>query len=225
MKAYEKQVREYIALNQLATPGGTVVFGGAEDRRIPVGELKQSFAIHMDLYNRSVDGLRLADAPAVFEACVSPLQPECVILRLGASDVEWFPESPAGFDRMYRNLIACVRRLHPNCRVALLTLDNPEDRDAIRDMNRRLRYLADAERCEFFDVAEFRLWNPQAAREVASFVYSTGFLRPLKAKKPLYDLVRILYAYGNQAAPSPAVRVEQPAARARRLGRPEVSFG
>ena len=35
----ERVIKTYRSLNSLATTGGLVIFGGAEDRLIPLGEL------------------------------------------------------------------------------------------------------------------------------------------------------------------------------------------
>jgi len=39
----EKTIKTYQSLNKLAATSGTVIFGGAEDRLIPLGELKDTF--------------------------------------------------------------------------------------------------------------------------------------------------------------------------------------
>ena len=58
----ERVIKTYRSLNSLATTGGLVVFGGAEDRLIPLGELKETFDLQCTFYNRSVPGLCLENA-------------------------------------------------------------------------------------------------------------------------------------------------------------------
>ena len=65
----------------------------------------------------------------------------------------------------------------------------------MNEMNRHLKYLADSEKCEYGDIASKRVWNPKAEMEAVSFVYSIGFVNPLQNKRPLYDLVKILFCY------------------------------
>ena len=46
-------------LNKLADLNGTVIFGGTEDREIPLCELKQAFELDSKLYNRSIAELSI----------------------------------------------------------------------------------------------------------------------------------------------------------------------
>jgi len=39
------------------------------------------------------------------------------------------------------------------------------------------------------------VWNPKQTKEVVSFLYSIGFVRPLKQKRPLQDVAKILFCY------------------------------
>ena len=46
----EKTIKTYQSLNKLAATGRTVIFGGAEDRLIPLGKLKDTFDLQ-DTYS------------------------------------------------------------------------------------------------------------------------------------------------------------------------------
>ena len=41
----EKEIKKYTKLNELAEPNGIVIFGGGEDKSIPIGALRQAFAL------------------------------------------------------------------------------------------------------------------------------------------------------------------------------------
>ena len=43
------------------------------------------------------------------------------------------------------------------------------------------------------DIDKAKLWKPKNAMSAAAFVASLGFVHPLKYKRPLYDLVKMLY--------------------------------
>ena len=60
-------------------------------------------------------------------------------------------------------------------------------------MNRHLRYITESERCEYGDITTRRVWNPRETQSVASFVYSLGFVRPLRNRHPLGDLLKVLF--------------------------------
>lgn len=182
-------IMQYSRLNQLADLGGIVILGGSADLQLPLGELQQAFSLEQKLYNRSVAGLTLADAVGVYETWVAPLAPEAVLLHLGADDRALFARDQAAFENAYRALIACIRSRDPGCRVALVSLREP-DSDGL---NRCLKDLAATERCAFGDISTRRVWNPKSTRDTASFLYSLGFVRPLNNRRPLEDLVGLIY--------------------------------
>lgn len=189
----KREMQRYAALNGLAEKDGTVILGGSADREIPLCELKQAFALNVDLYNRSISDLSVRTAIEAYDACVAPLAPESVLLHIGAADTEFFAEHPADFDQKYRELIEHIKAVDSKCSIVIIALRNPEEATDIAEMNKHLRYIAESEHCEYGDIAAKRIWNPKETKDVVSFVYSTGFVRPLKNKRPIYDLVKILF--------------------------------
>lgn len=198
-KMMEKMFKNYETLNGLAETNGIVIFGGATANDIPLCELKQAFALEGNLYNRSVPALSVENAVSIYDRCVSPLNPETLLLHVGEADLDDFAKDPAGFDQKYRELIAHIRTLNSRCDITVISLRNHPEAEPIAEMNRHLKYIAEAEHCHFEDIASGRLWNPKGTKDVVSFVYSLGFVHPLKNKRPLYDLVKILFCY--QATP------------------------
>ena len=63
-----------------------VLFGGNIDRDIPVAEIAESYDFNFKMYNRSSYNLSLKDAKKVFADKVEPLNPEAVIIHIGAED-------------------------------------------------------------------------------------------------------------------------------------------
>ena len=189
------ELKRYKALNQLAESGGIVIFGGSDDKDIPLCELRQAFALQSKLYNRSVTDLSIDEAVELYDTCVSPLSPETVLLHIGDADLDLFQEDSSEFDRKYLRLIDHIKTLCKKCRIAVISLRNPENAPDIAEINKHLKYIADSEQCDFEDIATKRVWNPKETMDVVSFVYSTGFVRPLKTHKPIYDLVKILFCY------------------------------
>lgn len=189
------ETKKYQALNHLAEQNGIVIFGGSEDKEIPLCELKQAFDLNSDLFNRSIEHLSVASASEIYDNCVAPLNPETVLLHLGDSDSNMLKENPASFDQNYRDLIAHIRSLNAKCNIVIISHKNYEGDSDIAELNKHLKYIADSERCEYGDISARRIWNPKETKDVVSFVYSTGFVRPLKHKRPIYDLVKILFCY------------------------------
>ncbi|MEE1046204.1 MAG: hypothetical protein U0M60_02140 [Clostridia bacterium] len=187
------EVRKYQKLNELAETNGIVVFGGREDMNIFLGELRQAFAIEQKMYNRSIAGLSVKDAVAVYDECVAPITPETVLIHIGEADRKFFEAHPSEFDNRYRELLSHIKSQNKKCRIAVVSLRNYESDPQIEEINKHLKYIADSEQCEYGDIASKKVWNPQSTRNTISFVYATGFVRPLKNKRPLYDLVKILF--------------------------------
>ena len=191
----QNEINKYLALNKIAENNETVIFGGTEDREIPLCELKQAFELNSNFYNRSISELSVKDAVEIYNACIASLKPETIFLHIGDADLEFFTEHPANFDQTYRDLIETVKTSNPKCNIVIVSLKNPEDKADIAEINKHLKYIAESERCEYGDISTRRVWNPRETKDIISFVYSTGFVRPLKNKRPVYDLVKILFCY------------------------------
>ena len=191
----EAEIKNYTKLNELAEQGGIVLFGDSEDKDIPTCELRQAFAVESKLYNRSFESISVRDALHVYKETVDSLSPETVLLHIGKTDMDFFAESPAEFDNKYRELIGYIKSQNKNCRIAIISLRNYDYDSQIEEINKHLKYIADSEQCEYDDISAKMVWNPKASMEAASFVYSIGFVHPLKNKRPLYDLVKMLFCY------------------------------
>lgn len=189
----EYEIKKYLTLNELAEPNGIVIIGGTEDKEIPLCELKQAFELNSNLYNRSLTGLSINDAVNFYDSCIATLMPASVLLHIGAEDVELFKANAAAFEQKYLELIKHIKSLDKKCNIAIISLKNPEKQDAITDLNKHLKYIAESEHCEYEDIAAKRVWNPKETKDIVSFIYSTGFVRPLKGQRSVYDLVKILF--------------------------------
>lgn len=192
---FKNEIKKYQALNQLAEPNGIVIFGGTEDREIPLCELKQAFELNSKLYNRSFSDLSVSDASRIYDACIANLNPESILLHIGAADLNFFAENPSDFDLKYLELVKHIKTQNCKCSIAVLSLRNTEKDSTISEMNKHLKYIAESEHCEFGDISTKRVWNPKETKDVISFIYSTGFVRPLKQRRSIYDLAKILFCY------------------------------
>lgn len=191
----EAEIKKYIKLNELAEQGGIVVFGCGEDVNIPVGEVRQAFSVDAKMYNRSFKNLSITEAEAMYETCIAPINPETVLIHIGEDDLSLFKKDAAEFDTTYRKLIAFIKKQNKKCRIAVVSMREHDNHPIIAEMNHHLKNIADSEQCEYGDIASKKVWNPKSTMDVASFVYSIGFVRPLRCKRPLYDLVKMLFCY------------------------------
>ena len=192
---FDAQIAKYRSLNQLAEADGTVIFGTSSDTNIPLGELKQAFALNDSIYNRSFSQLSVADAAKVYGECVAELCPDTVLLHIGETDVSDFVGNESAFEEAYRDLIGTVREKNKNCRIVIVSLKNYDNNATVANINKLLCEIANTEKCEFEDISSKREWNVKESSETASFIYDLGFDRPLNIKRPIYNLVRILFCY------------------------------
>ena len=191
----EAEIKSYEKLNELAEQGGIVTFGSGADKDIPTGEIRQAFAVESKIYNRSFENLSVTEAVSIYEKVIAPLAPETVMIHIGEADLGIFAEKPTEFDNKYLDLIKVIKAQNKKCRIAVVSLKNYDSDPKIAEMNKHLKYVADSEKCEYGDISARKVWNPKASMDAASFVYSIGFVDPLKNKRPLYDLVKMLFCY------------------------------
>lgn len=189
----ELEFKKYHILNDLAEKNGIVVLGSGADKQIPIGELRQAFEINEKIYNRSFENLSLKEAELVYDQCVSELEPETILVHIGESDLEFFKENPAKFDALYCGFLKKMKADNKKCHIVVVSLKNYENNSVMTELNRHLQFIAESERCEYADISGKRLWNPKSTKEAVAFVYSLGFVRPLKNKRTTYDLIKVLF--------------------------------
>lgn len=189
----DTELKKYETLNEFAETGGIVIFGGAEDRMIPTAELKQAFAIEEKIYNRSVKDLSISDARIAYESCVESLKPETLLLHIGEADYELFKMDAGKFDYAYEELISYIKSHNSKCRIGIISLRNDENDTTISEMNKHLKSIADFNCCDYMNIEDKHVWNPRGTIESVSFMYSMGFVRPLKRQRPMYDLMKLFF--------------------------------
>jgi len=175
-----------------------ILFGGSADREIPVAEIAQSYDFNFPMYNRSFHGLSLRDAKKSFSEKIETMNPEAVILHIGADDLDLFKRNSAEFDIKYIDLISFIKSGNKKRRVALISNLDPVNAHLFDEMNRHIKAIADSEHCTFVDINNAKLWNPESTKELMSFMYNIGFDQPLNVKKPLGDISEILYSWAYQ---------------------------
>ena len=189
----ETEILKYQKLNELAQTGGIVILGGSEDLNIPLCEIRQAFEMEENLYNRSFMDFSVTDSVVAYDACVSALKPETILLHVGQMDLDMLQQNAAEFDSQYRALINHIRAQNKHCRIVIVSLLNYENDPVIANMNTHLKYIADMEHCEYGDIASRRVWNPKATLDAANFVRNIGFMRPLKVERSIFDLTKMLF--------------------------------
>ena len=130
----------------------------------------------------------------LFAACYRPCG-KWPYLHIGQNDLSLFEKEPSAFDQGYTSLIKHIRNVCKHCSLAIITLRNADNDPLIEQLNKHLAVIAQNEGCELCDIAKQQAWNPRQTKEVVSFLYSMGFVRPLNNKRPVQDVARILFCY------------------------------
>lgn len=195
MNSFSNEVRSYRALNTMADSGAIVLIGGAADKDIPVSEIAESCELNCKIYNRSASKLSVNEAERYYIDCVASLCPESVLLHIGGSDIEFFRSNQSAFDKAYLSLVERIKSDNSKVRIAVISIANPTKNEVVAEMNRHLKAIAESERCDYCDCEHTRAWEPAVTRQVFSFLYNEGFVEPLKIKRPLRDIVTLMYSY------------------------------
>ena len=145
-------------VNSITGSVGSVIFGGECFAGLPVAELVQDFGLNVSACNRSVEGILLAEAFELLEACVFELSPRKVFLNFGEADL-----LRQDFDRetFLADYVRLIEAIHAGCNGKVYVVSVPENSGEAARLNADLRVLADACGCGYVDVADsFRREKP-----------------------------------------------------------------
>lgn len=170
---------------------GVILMGGSLDRSIPVSQLAAEFNFNFELYNKSEAGLSLSEAGNYFSKKIASLKPEGIIIHLGENDSLLARTNPSLFDTYYLSLIQTIKACNKACRIALVSVDNPENDKSIDAMNAHIKAIAQAEKASYISLENAKFWHPESVKAASNFAYSMG----LNIRKPLNDVAEILYSW------------------------------
>ena len=104
-------------INDLALRGEIVIFGSTYMANFPFYELINKCELEHAVYNRSIEGMTLAQAGEILEDCVLSIRPSKVFLAFGEEDVG---DSSALTE--YRSIVERIRAALPACKIHLILL-------------------------------------------------------------------------------------------------------
>ncbi len=168
-----------------------ILFGGSMDKEIPVATLAKDYNFNFEIYNKSKENISLSESLEYFHNNISQLIPEGILLHLGEEDISLFQSDSAAFDNYYLSLIDEIKAVNKNCRIALLSINNPQGNKVISLMNAHINAIAQTEKAAYINLENAKLWNPESTKAASDFAYTMG----LKIRKPLRDVAEILYSY------------------------------
>ena len=199
-EAQEENMNYTYSFDELINPRGqnmreeknaVILLGNGLDTKIPVQSLGKEFKFNFKIYNKSCEKLSSENVKEYFSEAIAPLAPEGIMIHLGENDLNLCMNNSALFDTNYFELIQQIKSINKKCRIALISLANPQNNKAISLVNRHIKAIADSEKCSFVNLDNAHLWNPAATKAAVEFAHSMG----LNTRKPLNDVAEILYSY------------------------------
>lgn len=148
--ATKQAVESYEKLNEQAVGHGVVLFGGEYFSKLPLGDLIEHIGPETPVYNRSIDHLRIDDAPTAINECVAELAPERVFLNIGDADAQDPTLNLDHFIDQYRWLLySFAQKCSARVFIVALTGDAP----AAAQINARLKKLARESGYDFIEAS------------------------------------------------------------------------
>lgn len=193
MYNYTNSLDEYIIRKPAAVEkkNGVILMGTNLDEAIPVSQLAGEYNFNFEIYNKSNNKLTVTGAKEYFEKAVAPLAPEGILLHIGENDAALIKSNPSAFDAYYQELIASIKECNKACRIALVSVDNPNHDKILDVMNAHIKAIAQSQNASYINLENAKLWHPESTKAACNFAYSMG----LKTRKPLNDVAEILYSY------------------------------
>ena len=113
------------------------------------------------------------------------------MIHIGENEIYLCINNCELFDKKYLELIKLIKNCNRNCRIVLISVSNPQNNENINILNRHIKAIADSEQCDFVNLDNAHLWNPEATKAAIEFAQNMG----LNTRKPLSDVAEILYSY------------------------------
>ena len=193
MYNYTNSLDEYIIRKPAAVEkkNGVILLGTNLDEAIPVTQLAGEYNFNFEIYNKSYNKLTVSGAREYFEKNIAPLAPEGILIHVGENDAALIKSNPSAFDAYYQELIASIKECNKACRIALVSVDNPNNDKNLDVMNAHIKAIAQTQNASYINLENAKLWHPESTKAACNFAYSMG----LKTRKPLNDVAEILYSY------------------------------
>lgn len=156
MNIYEREQKYYQNLNAVAKQHGVVLIGSSFAKEIPVCELRQTFQLDCDLYNRSYTDLSIYDAKSLITECMDSLSPHKLLLNLGETDLERGFHTIKEIVDSYEALLNDLKSHDPSCQLVVVSVCDSEFATKPAELNRQLELMAKRNHCQFADISGAR---------------------------------------------------------------------
>ncbi len=170
----KSEVTNYENLNKFANKNSVVVLGSTFMHDVPMAELRQSFGIYADVYNRSLTDLKVSEAKEIIEGIMKDLNPKRILLQLGEIEMNEPSTNVANLMKDYKSIIATIRNFNKKCRVVVVSINDTEDNIRRDFYNKSLEELCNSEKCQFADISTGS--NKSESSKINAFIKLKYFL-------------------------------------------------
>lgn len=154
-------MRNYNEFNEYAKDGGIVIFGSSYASSIPFCELARDFETGETVYNRSIEGLVVADAENYLDQCIVNLNPAKVFISIGDEDMKDPFFDAESFIEKYQWLLYT---LHSRCNAKIYIVSVVSKDYRVHLVNDKLKKIAKQSGCQYVDCTGAAGSNSSAVR-------------------------------------------------------------
>ncbi|MBQ7794773.1 MAG: hypothetical protein IJ366_09705 [Clostridia bacterium] len=135
----------YKVFNDITLKNEIIIFGSSFMANFPFYELAHKYLLSNAIYNRSIDGLTLAEADEILENCVLKAKPSKVFYALGEKDAENEMSLT-----IYEDILHKTKASLPDCKIYVLSL--PDVNGKYDNYNSRLKKLCEKANAVFISL-------------------------------------------------------------------------
>ncbi|MGN0729546.1 hypothetical protein [Treponema sp.] len=184
-KFIAEKISDFRTLNEAGRSGGVVFFGSTYFSRMNINELANNDEMGGKIYDRSMQGLKLADSFRLLESAVYELNPSRIFVNFGEEECQAENFNADEFLDKYKWLLLSLRRKCRNSRIYIVSVVSPEKNAAA--VNSGLEFLAGETGCGFINVTKEAFEN-------------MGFEKVFNALKPFVRIFPVSFAQAMQMA-------------------------
>lgn len=152
MNIHKNEFKRFETLNGLANMGGTVIIGSTFANAIPANELKQTYNIDCDVYNRSIADLTIFEASELIQKTMEQLKPSRILLNLGETDLELGFSSVKEIVECYEKIINMIHNANKHCKIVIVSVCDNEYNIQPNVLNRGIEALSRKYKCQYADI-------------------------------------------------------------------------
>lgn len=152
MTEYKTDLNRYRGLNSVAEKGGVVLFGSSFAKNIPVSELRQTFHVDCNIYNRSFENITVNEALIVVKEVAMSIEPKKILIQIGEDDLKQENKSIDEIVDNYGKLINKIKSENAKTKIVVVSVCSDDARSS--QLNRELEKLAGKFDCQYADITK-----------------------------------------------------------------------